>query len=475
VSRSEAVARDLIGLLGDGSIVRDDADRSRYERGYRYGSGRALAIVRPASTQDVASLLRYCYRHDIRVVAQGANTGLVAASTPDESGDQLVLSLDRLLGIDSFDAHDRMACALAGTRLSTLNREVRASGLFCPIDLGADPSLGGMVASNTGGSRLIRYGDVQRNLMGLEVVLADEHGTVLSDLHGLRKDNSGVDLKQLFVGTGGAFGVITRVQLELHRVPSQVAAAIVVPTSHAAIPALIESLESRVGELLSAFEGMSRNALHAGLEHNPRARNPFGSEELPEYATLIELSSTLPARLLDLSELLATELGECLEDSSALINDARFGPAEDLWAIRHSISDGVKARGRVIAFDVSVRRSKLPSLRAELLALVRDRFPYLLVHDFGHCGDGGDHFNIVWPPDAATAYDERVVAEVRNLVYDCVVKRYEGSFSAEHGIGPYNVKYYERYTSDAEKRLSRQMKSVCDPKGLLGAVASWPG
>jgi FAD/FMN-containing dehydrogenase len=473
MTRSEIITTDLQRLLGPAGVVGDEDARRQYERGYRYGSGRALTVARPASTEEVAAVLRYCYRSDVRVVSQGANTGLVAGSTPDASGDQLVLSLERLHGVESISAEDRNACVRAGTRLSVLNRDAAQYGLFCPIDLGADPSIGGMVATNTGGSRLIRYGDVQRNLLGLEVVLADEQGSVLQDLKGLRKDNSGVDLKQLFVGTGGVFGVITRAQIELHRLPAQTATAMVVPVDHAAIPALLDRLETQAGEFLSAFEGMSANALRAALRHNPRLRNPFGPDETPAYAVLIELASTLPTRVLDLEQLLESVLGSCLEGvAGTLIDDARFGRPEDLWAIRHSISDGVKALGSVIAFDVSVQRSKLPALRRELLALMSEQFPFLEVHDFGHCGDGGDHFNIVWPREATPPYDADTASRLRNAVYDCVVRRHHGSFSAEHGVGPYNMEYYRRYTAADEQRLSRELKSVCDPKGLLGPRVS---
>jgi len=463
---TESLTRDLRKLLDDASVLTVAEERERYERGYRYGRGTAQAIALPRSAEQVADVVRYCYRNDVRLVAQGANTGLVAASTPDPSGEQIVLSLERLQGVESIEPSDRIAAVRAGTRLSALNRELAAHQLFFPIDLGADPSIGGMIATNTGGSRLIRYGDVQRNLLGLEVVLANENATVLSDLKGLRKDNSGVDAKQLFVGTGGTFGIITRAQVEVHRLPAQTAAALVVPSSHATIPQLLTVFEAHAGEFLSAFEGMSANALEAALKHNPRARNPFEGAELPAYCVLVELASTLDPRVLDLETLLGDVLGKCLEDSAALISDARLGRPEELWTVRHSISDGVKALGNVIAFDISVRPSTLPALRAELLALIADRFPFLTVCDFGHCGDGGDHFNLVSP--TTRTLDAAAISQVRDAVYDCVVRRHGGSFSAEHGVGPYNVEYYRRYASLEERALARELKAICDPKGILG-------
>jgi FAD/FMN-containing dehydrogenase len=381
-----------------------------------------------------------------------------------------LVSLDRLRGIEEVDVFNRSARALAGTRLSELNNGAAPRELYYPIDLGADPSLGGMVATNTGGARLLRFGDVQRSLLGLEVILADADATVLTDLQGLRKDNSGIDLKQVFVGTGGSFGIISRVQVELHRVPRQAATALVIPTSHAAVPQLLTLLEAEAGEFLGAFEGMSANAMEAGLAHNRRLRNPFGpGGGLPPYAVLIELLSTLRPDQIDLSEFLALLLGRVMEASDPLVRDACLGRGEDFWALRHSISDGLRALGTVIGFDISVQRARLPACRADLVASVHEQYPQLRICDFGHCGDGGDHFNLVWPTTAGHA-DAAAIQAVRELVYDRVVGKYHGSFSAEHGVGPHNIGYYRRYTSPVERTIAGALKRVCDPKGLLGRV-----
>ena len=463
------VIRDLQRLLGSAGVVESSQDLEKYERGHRYGAGRALAIARPGSLAELRSVVRYCFAQDLKLLAQGANTGLVGASTPDESGEQLVASLERLRGLEALDPHNRTACVRAGTRLSELNNEAGRHDLFFPIDLGSDPTLGGMVATNTGGSRLLRYGDVQRNLLGLEVVLADADATVLTDLSGLRKDNTGIDFKQLFAGTSGAFGIVSRVQVELHRLPRQTAAALVIPRSHADVPELLAMLEKEAGEFLGAFEGMSSNAMAAALAHNRRLRNPFSTPELPEYAVLVELTSTLAAAQLDLSDLMAQLLVRCMEAPEPLITDAVSGRPEDFWALRHSISDGVRAGGTVVGFDISVPRSRLPALRADLITLLSEQYPQLRICDFGHCGDGGDHFNLVWPRSAGE-YDPLIVDTVRELIYERVVRGYGGSFSAEHGVGPHNIAYYRRYASGAERALAAALKRFCDPKGLLGTV-----
>lgn len=461
--------RDLIELLGEGGVLDARPDVEKYERGCRYGCGRALAVARPATVAELREVVRFCYARDLRIIAQGANTGLVGASTPDDSGAELVVSLDRLRGIETVDVHNRTACVRAGTSLSELNRGIAPHELFFPIDLGSDPSLGGMVATNTGGSRLLRYGDVQRNLLGLEVILADVDATVLTDLQGLRKDNSGLDLKQLFVGTSGSFGIVSRVQVELHRVPRQAAAALVTPTSHAAVPELLTLLEAEAGEFLGAFEGMSANAMEAAFAYNPRLRNPFSSGEIPAYAVLVELLSTVGSDQIDLSDLLTRLLGAAMEDSEPWVKDACLGRGEDFWALRHSISDGLRALGAVIGFDISVPRSRLPECRSDLATALAAQYPQLRICDFGHCGDGGDHFNLVWPTGAGSC-DPSVIEAVRELIYDRVVRKYGGSFSAEHGVGPHNIRYYRRYASPPERAMAGHLKRFCDPKGLLGRV-----
>lgn len=446
-------------------------DSAAFDDGYRYGSGASLCVVRPATVEALRQTVRFCAAHEIRVVAQGANTGLVGASSPDTSGGQIVLSLSRLVGIETLDASNRTATLFAGTRLSALNAAAKKHGLCFPIDLGADPSIGGMVATNTGGARLLRFGDVQHNLLGLEVVLFDRQATMLTDLKGLRKDNSGLDWKQLFVGTGGTFGIITRATVELHRLPSQTLTALVVPRDHAAVPAIVDRLEAVLGDLLSACEGMSGNAIMAALRHHPSLRNPFTA--LPDYALLVELSTCLPTEAgIALEDLLNLALEACFEGAEPLVVDTIVGRAEDFWAIRHAISDGLGRTGTVIAFDIAMPRSNLPAFRLAALAAVSSKFPFLHVCDFGHCGDGGDHFNIVWPANSSCSEGafSKAVAVLQELIYGLVVEQHGGTFSAEHGVGPHNREFYERYTAPDERALARRLKAIFDPGGLLGNV-----
>lgn len=465
---NESIGRDLRRLIGASGVV-EARDHGRYERGYRYGSGLAASVVCPASTDEVRRVVRYCTSHGIVIIPQGANTGLVAASTPDSSGEQLVLSTERMSRIESIDALDRLATLQAGVRLSSLNASAAALGLFFPIDLSADPTIGGMIATNTGGAKQIRYGDVQSNLLGLEVVVADGDASLIQDLKGLRKDNSGLDLKQIFVGTGGTFGIITRALVEMHRVPQQTAVALVVPTSLDAIPLLLSVLEASAGEFLTAFEGISKNAMEAVLKHRPGLRNPFKSGPVPEYALLIELASTLSGDFgLDLSALLVDILSAQLGSPSSLVSDAVFGGPE-IWSIRHAVSDAVKAEGPIIAFDVAVARSSFPRVREELCALVATQFPFLKVFDFGHCGDGGIHCNLAWTSDGPKEAVDTIRA-IRDHIYDCVVNKFGGTFSAEHAVGPYNARYYKNFTPDVDRHFVASIKEHLDPFSVLSNV-----
>jgi FAD/FMN-containing dehydrogenase len=469
-SRGDTIARDLRVLVGAKAVV-VPPESGEFDRGYRYGDGRSLCVVRPATIEALRQTVRYSMGQDIQLVPQGANTGLVGASSPDSSGEQIIVRLDRLAGIEGLDAHDRTATVLGGTQLSALNAAAGAYGLSFPIDLGADPTIGGMIATNTGGARLLRYGDVRHNLLGLEVVLMDEDATVLGNLKGLRKDNSGVDWKQLFVGTGGAFGIITRAKVELHRLPRQSLTALIVPCDHADVPAIVDQLEAVLGDVLSACEGMSRNAMAAALNHHPSIRNPFG--EIPDYTLLVELGTSLPEACgLDLEALLSLALEPCFEGPTPLLVDALVGRGQEFWAMRHAISDGLKRSGAVIAFDVAMPRSCLPDYRRAALAAVAAAYPFLWVCDFGHCGDGGDHFNIVWPSGIARpeALYRDVVETLQTLIYGLVVHDHGGTFSAEHGVGPHNLRFYQRYTAPAEQVVAARLKTLFDPKGLLGNV-----
>ncbi len=457
----------LASLLGPLGFLQDSQDCARYVSGARYGQGQARAVLRPDSHEQVQQIVALCAAHAQPLVLQGANTGLVAASTPDAGGQQVVLSLERIKRHIEIDPVNRSVVVDAGVSLQELNEALAPHGLFFPIDLGANPSIGGMIAANTGGARLIKYGDVRHNLLGLRAVLMEPAGQELDCLQALRKNNTGPDLKQLLVGSSGAFGIITRAVLQVHRLPQQTATALVVPRDQAAVLQLLQVLEADCSEFLSAFEGISGAALDAVTRHIPGLTNPFAPEPLPEYCVLIELASAANPAItgIDLEAVLLAFLENLYGE---VIENAVLGRGQDLWRIRHGISEALRHEGKMIAFDISMPRAALVPFREQALALLAERFPWLKVMDFGHWADGGCHFNLVWPAAASCAYSAETVQQVRELIYDLVVREYQGSFSAEHGVGPYNLAYYQRYTGMAAQQMAGRMQSLFDPQRLLG-------
>ena len=452
--------------LGPGAVLEDPADLVSYAQGARWADGRAAFVVRPVTTAEVSATLAWAFAERLRLVAQGANSGLVGASVPDASGTMGVLSLERLVRPLDVDPTGRTATVGAGVRLSTLNEAAGRHGLTFPIDLGADPSLGGMVSTNTGGSRLLRYGDVRHNLLGIEVVLPDAAGTVLDLATALRKANTGLDAKQIFVGTGGEFGVVTRVVVALHPVARRRAAALVVVANTEAALGVLVHLEGVCGSLVSAFELMSGGAIAAVVSH-AGMRHPFhGSTGIPSLVALAELSAPEEEGP-DLIDVLAGALGTAPDGA---VIDAFLDTPEAAWLLRHRISESLNATGTVLAFDVSVARSALPRLRDSAAALLAG--PLGLggqLCDFGHAGDGGLHLNAWWPTGSCVPGGDALAA-LRLAVYDLVVGDLGGSFSAEHGLGPSNQEYARRYLPPEVLALSAALKDHFDPGRILGTL-----
>jgi len=452
------VPPELVEQLGADAVIAGDADRSAWETGWRGDTGHAAFVVRPTDTDAVVAAVRCCTRAGIPLVPQSANTGLVGGSTPDASGDQAVLSLERLNRTCEIDVANRSVRVGAGMRLSALNARLEADGLFFPIDLSADPMIGGMVATNTGGARFLRYGDVRANTLGLTVVLPDRDGTVLHLDGALRKNNTGPDWKQLFIGTSGAFGIVTECVLNVEPLPRERATAVVVPRDRAAVFHLLRELETRLGPQLAAFEFMSGNAMRHALAHAPSVRNPFANEAIPDMALLVEIFRTGTAHADEppLPDVLERTLSDVWEQPEELLADALFGPPEELWPLRHALSEGVKHAGKLFAFDLAFARADVLDFRRSMTARLAADWPELEVCDFGHVGDGSIHFNLVGHDVercAAPGYEQAL----RDAVVAHAVENFGGSFSGEHGIGRTNRRYYDRYTPEPLKTLADRL------------------
>lgn len=451
----------IAARLGPRAIV-TGADKQPYETGARHGGGQAHAVVLPASATELAWVVQELVAAGVKLLAQGAGTGLVAAAVPADDGQAWIVSTQRLRDVIDIDPVNRSATVAAGYRLSDLNRAAAEHGLMFPIDLGADPSIGGMVATNTGGARLVRYGGVRENLLDVQAVLAEPAGRVVGGSRGLRKNNTGLSWPQLLCGTFGAFGFISRATLKLHAVQRQSATALVAVRSTAAAVQLLCEFEHEFGEMVSAFEGISADAMDAVRQHG-LVRPPFA--ETPAYAVLLEISSAIPrSGGVDLEALLVDWLAARMENG--IVEDAVAEKSARLWRIRHSISEAVQALGRLVAFDLSVPRSRFASFLERARTLVKELVPEARVCDFGHLGDGGVHLNIVVPADLSPD----AVVGLRDEIYELTVTGFGGSFSAEHGLGPYNQRWYLRFAEPAVRDWACVLHGHFDPRGLLGRV-----
>lgn len=445
---------DFEAFKKEGLIYDEATSVLAYQTGARFETGKAAFIMQPKTTEDVSRLVTYCVRNNIEIIPQSGNTGLVAASIPDRSGTQAILSLEKVKATYDLNLHNRSVIVGAGIRLSELNERLEPHGLAFPIDLGADPMIGGMVATNTGGARFLHYGDVRQNTLGLKVVLPDEHGSILDMNSALRKNNTGCDWKQMFIGTSGTFGIVTECVLNLHPIPNQTAVALVIPSDPDAIFQLLAHLERYFGSQLSAFEFMSKNAMTRAYEHLPSLRNPFENGEIPELALVVEISrSWEPVEgELPVEEFLQIGLTSIWETQT--ISDALFGNSNDIWSIRHTLSEGAKYAGHLFAFDLSFERDIVMEFRKSVTKTLHDFDEKLEICDFGHVGDGGLHFNVILPkkslPDDLATYEN----ELRDLVVGVAVEIYGGSYSAEHALGPKNQKFYDRYTPETQKLLA---------------------
>ncbi len=472
---------ELAARLGDAAVLRPGRDvLDGYERPARGSGGHAAAVLRPATTEEVRTVVRWAVDHEIGLLQQGANTGLVGASVPPAAAGGMdrplvVLSTERLVEPIELHVDDRVAIVPAGVRLSALDELLAPHDLALPIDLAADPSLGGMVATNTGGARMLHDGDVRRRVLGLEVVLADvdpgadadERPTVLDDLTRLRKDNTGPRLSSVVVGSAGAFGVVTRVAVELSRRPREQACALLAPAGAAGAIAALRVVEGSLGTLLSAYEVMSSTSIAMAVDTVPGIRapwhpgRPLADGTVPEVTVLVEAAG--PSHVEDA---LAAAVADVTASGAVL--DAVLVPFDDAWGLRHSISEGLARTGTVVGFDVSVPRSELVSFRTDVIDRVAEALPRAVVADFGHWADGGTHCNLVFP-DGPPSPEERELA--RSIVFSTAVHDHDGSYSAEHGIGPHNADWWTAVTPPGDRALVRILRDACDPHRVLGHPA----
>ncbi len=465
MTTSEAFIKQVEAVVGAAGIVRDpellDAYLSDWRNAYR---GEAALVVRPASTEEVAAVVRLCHQHQVALVPQGGNTGLCGGSIPDASGTQVVLSLTRMTRIREVDPANETITVEAGVILRNLQEAAAEAGRLFPLSLGAEGSctLGGNLATNAGGTAVLRYGNMRDLTLGLEVVLPD--GRIWNGLRGLRKDNTGYDLKHLFIGSEGTLGVITAAVLKLYpAVRSVTTAWVALPSVQAAVE-LIGLIRGLCGDRLTGFELMSRQSVEFVLRHVAGCSDPF-AEAHPWYV-LIELSDTQSDA--PLNDLLEAGIGEALERE--WVADAVLASSEAqvaaLWAMREGISEAQNHEGPSLKHDISVPVSCIPEFIETTDRRLLERFPGVRIVAYGHMGDGNLHYNISKPVGTDGEVFKAQQEAVMEVIYDATTAL-QGSISAEHGLGQAKRAAARHYKHPLELELMRALKMTFDPKGIM--------
>jgi FAD/FMN-containing dehydrogenase len=426
--------------------------------------GKTSLVVRPESTAQVAALLKACNDAQVGVVPVGGNTGYCGGATPSEDGSQIVLSMARMRRVRAVDPHNFTMIAEAGCVLADVQAAAAAANRLFPLSLGSEGScqLGGNLSTNAGGTAVLRYGMMRDLVLGLEVVLPD--GRVLDGLKSLRKDNTGYDLRDLFIGAEGTLGVITAAAIKLFSRPMSIVTALVaVPDARAAV-ALLSRLRSATGDLVSTFELIPRIGIELVTQHIPKTSDPF--EERYEWYLLIEVGGGKHAD--GLRAAIESELAAAMEANEIL--NAVFAESdtqrEALWRLRETIPEAQRLDGASIKHDVSVTTTELPRFIAEGSAAILSIAPRGRIVAYGHLGDGNLHFNVNQSRDDTAESFLSLAPRINEAVHD-LIARYGGSFSAEHGIGRLKRAELLHYKNATAIDVMRSIKHALDPNGIM--------
>ena len=459
-----SLADELRAIVGAAHVL-EGGDLAAYEIDWRKRyHGRARVVVRPATTDDIAAIVRACVAHGVSIVTQGGNTGLVGASVPDASGTQLLLSLTRMNRVRAIDVPNLTMTVDAGCVLQHVQEAAAAQGLLFPLSLAAEGSctIGGNLATNAGGTQVLRYGNARELCLGLEVVTAG--GEIWNGLTGLRKDNTGYDLRHLFIGSEGTLGVITGATLKLSPQPAASSTALAALATLDDAVALLQLAQARLGAGLTGFEVMGRYALGLVRQHFPQLAQPL--PPAPWTVLLEQSDSESAAHAHALFEaLLETALERGLITDAAIA--ASLEQSKAMWHLRESIPMAQSVEGQNIKHDIALPVSGINEFVASTDAALLRAFPGVRLVNFGHLGDGNLHYNVQAPEgEDADAYLQRFEHPVNTLVYDAV-GRFGGSISAEHGIGALKRDELALRKSPVALGLMRAIKRALDPQGLM--------
>ncbi|WP_034292281.1 FAD-binding oxidoreductase [Herbaspirillum sp. RV1423] len=451
--------------IGAAHVLTDDTDTAGYltdQRG-RY-TGKALAVLKPGTTEEVAAIVRLCSEHRVPIVPQGGNTGLVLGSVPDASGKAVLLSLTRLNRIRAIDPINNTMTVEAGCILQHIQQAAATAQRLFPLSLAAEGSctIGGNLSTNAGGTGVLRYGNTRELCLGVEVVTAQ--GEIMSSLRGLRKDNTGYDLRNLFIGAEGTLGIITAAVLKLFPQPkAQVTALTALRTPDHALR-LLNLAQTHCGAALTGFELMSDFCLQLVAKHFPPHRAPFSKNHA--HYVLLELSDSESEA--HASEMFEAVIGTALEQE--LIDDAAIATSiaqsKSLWQLRELISMAQAHEGKNIKHDISIPISRIGEFIRVTDVLVQQTSPGCRMVTFGHLGDGNLHYNVSPPVDVKDTDFINQQAAINRTVHDSV-DRFGGSISAEHGLGALKREEILRYKSPVELRLMHAIKQALDPHSLM--------
>jgi FAD/FMN-containing dehydrogenase len=456
---------ELHALVGDRGMLTDPSDTAAYAEDWRgLYQGRTAAVIRPANTAELATVVRACAAAGVPVVPQGGNTSMVGGAVPAADGSELVISLARMNRIRSLDAADMTLTIDAGATLKAAQDAAAEAGCLLPLSIGSEGTaqVGGILATNAGGNNTVRYGNARDMVLGLEVVLPD--GQIWNGLRRLRKDNTGYCLRQLFVGAEGTLGIITAAVLKLVPRPRETEVALCAVTSPEAALDLFLRFQSHDPAAVQAFEYMAGMGMSFVLKHIPGATLPLANPA--DHYALVELATPRPEA--GLRAAMEQVLVGAFEEG--LVTDAVIAESDAqraaIWRLREEHSEGQKREGASVKNDVSVPVSKVPELIARASEACRQLMPGIRVVAFGHMGDGNIHFNLEQPETMSAADFLARDHDIMDTVC-AVVRDLDGSFSAEHGIGKLKPYMMPEWRGGAELDLMQRIKSAIDPHGLM--------
>ena len=454
--------RDIVGAP---HCLGGEADKAPFLTDWRGRyTGKALAVVFPADTGQVAAVVRACAAAGCGIVPQAGNTGLCGGATPLPGGMSVVLNVSRLRGVRKVDIANNAITVEAGLKLAEIQAIAEAAGRLFPLSLASEGSceVGGVISTNAGGVQVLRYGNTRELVLGLEVVLPS--GEIWNGLRALRKDNTGYDLKHLFIGAEGTLGIVTAASLKLFPRPKVTVTAWLAVRSPAAAVALLSRLRGVAGDRVTAFELISRPSLDLVLQHILGARDPL-QQPHPWYV-LAELSDTLAG--IDLAGILGSELNIAMEEGDVLdgVVASSESQAAALWSLRENISEAQKREGVSIKHDISIPVSAIPEFLERAQAALEASYPGVRIVAFGHVGDGNLHYNQSRPNHEENAAFIARTEDVGRIVHG-LVHALDGSISAEHGIGQLKRDILPCYKSPQELHLMRVIKTAFDPIGIM--------